>query len=97
MSECKKEAVGLKVFPSCGMIGEAEVSDAVCILQMILNALKVRYDCYDFLEPSGAMDAPTCEAIRHFRLVHDLPDIPGVDTDTWNALASEYAMLRDME
>lgn len=97
MSECKKKAVGLSVFPSCGTISEAEVSDVVCILQMILNALKVRYDCYDFLEPSGIMDAPTCEAIRSFRMVHDLPDTPGVDVDTWNALASDYAALRDME
>lgn len=97
MSECKKEAVRLNVFPSCGTIGEAEVSDVVCILQMILNALKVRYDCYDFLEPNGTMDAPTCEAIRSFRTMHDLPDTPGVDMDTWNALASEYSMLKDME
>lgn len=97
MSECKKEAAALNVFPSCGTIGEAEVSDAVCIIQMILNALKVRYDCYDFLEPNGTMDAPTCEAIRHFRLIHDLPDTPGVDMDTWNALALEYALLREME
>ncbi len=97
MSDCKKEAVRLDIFPSCGAVGEAEVSDVVSIIQMILNALKVRYDCYDFLEPNGTMDAPTCEAIRNFRIVHDLPDVPGVDVDTWNALASDYAALREME
>lgn len=97
MSERREEAMSLNIFPSCGMIAEAEVSDVVCILQMILNALKVRYDCYDFLEPNGTMDAPTCEAIRHFRKIHELPDTPGVDTATWNALATEYAALREME
>lgn len=97
MSGKREEAARLNVFPSCGCIGESEVSDVVCILQIMLNSLKVRYDCYDFLELSGAFDEPTTEAVRRFRIIHELPDTPGVDMATWNAMASEYSALREME
>ena len=90
-------AATLEVFPSCGRIGENEASDAALTVQMILNALKVRYDCYGFIELTGTLDEPTARALTAFRAAHGVPDEPGVDVDTWNTLAGEYAILREME
>ena len=97
MTERKDGAEPLCVFPSCGRIGAGESGDAAGTVQMILNALKVRYDCYDFLDLNFTLDEPTARAISAFRAAHDIPDAPGIDAKTWNALASEYAVLREAE
>ena len=93
----KTKAAPLDVFPSCGVIGEGEASDAALAVQMILNALTVRYDCYAILELTGALDEPTARAVAAFRAAHAIPDSPGVDLAAWNALAAEYAILREAE
>ena len=93
----KHAAAKLDVFPSCGFVGEGERSDAVGAVQMILNTLKIRYDAWDFLDVSFALDEPTALAVGAFRQAHGFADDPGIDLVTWNALASEYALLRELE
>lgn len=85
------------VFPSCGYIREGERSDAALVVQMMLNALKVRYDGWDFISITNALDEATAAAVRFFREAHGMEDAPGVDAETWNALASEYSILRELE
>ena len=87
----------LDVFPSCGHIGASEASDAALAVQMILNALTVRYDGWTLLDLTGAVDEATAAALHSFREVWGLAHVPGVDALTWNALASEYAVLREEE
>lgn len=93
----KENISKLDVFPSCGRIGAGEKGDAAGAVQMILNALKVRYDGWDFLELTFLLDEPTQAALRRFRAAHAIDDSPGVDAATWNALAGEYAFLREAE
>lgn len=87
----------LDVFPSCGRIAAGEQGDAAGAVQMMLNALLVRYDGWEFLAPTFALDEPTTAAVRAFRAIHAMEDSPGVDVATWNELASEYAILREAE
>ena len=93
----KTEPAKLDVFPSCGYILANESGDAAGAAQLMLNALLVRYDGWDFLAPTCVLDEPTAAAIRAFRAAHAMPDEPGIDISTWNALASEYALLRELE
>ena len=87
----------LDVFPSCGRIAAGERSDAAGAVQMMLNALLVRYDGWEFLAPTFALDEPTTAAVRSFRAANALADAPGMDVATWNALAGEYRILREAE
>ena len=87
----------LDVFPSCGHIGAHESGDAVGAAQMMLNALLVRYDGWETLAVTCTLDVPTAAAIGAFRAAHELADEPGIDAATWNALAREYALLREAE
>lgn len=84
-------------FPSCGHIAAGEAGDAIGAAQLMLNALLVRYDGWDFLALTCVLDEPTAAAVRVFRAAHAIPDEPGIDAATWNALASEYAILRELE
>ena len=85
------------VFPSCGYIGAGESGDAVGVMQIMLDALLVRYDGWETLALTCSLDDPTAAAVRAFRAAHALPDAPGVDARTWNEIAGEYAVLREME
>ena len=87
----------IDVFPSCGYIGAHESGDAVGAAQMMLNALLVRYDGWEVLAVTFTLDEPTAAAIGAFRAAHAIEDEPGIDAETWNALAGEYALLREME
>ena len=84
-------------FPSCGMIGAGEGGDAVGAAQMMLNALLVRYDGWDFLALTCVLDEPTAAAVRVFRAAHALADAPDIDPATWNALVGEYGVLREAQ
>ena len=97
MTERKDGAAALDVFPSCGYIAKGESGDAALAVQMILNALKVRYDFYDFIELTSTLDDATERAISAFRAAHGISEDGGVDVETWNALAGDYAILRDIE
>ena len=85
------------MFPDCGEVSYGEESDVVAIIQMILNALKLKYDGYDFCPVSCKFDDSTESAIKHFQDVHGMEPTGKVDTDTWNSLANEYAIVKDME
>ena len=87
----------LDVFDAGRRIGEGENSDVVGILQIILNALKVRYDGYEFFPVTFVFDTPTADAVRHFQQVNRLNTTGAVDDATWTALASEYGRLRRLE
>lgn len=89
--------VKLDVFDNGNTISEGENSDVVGIIQIILNALKVRYDGYEFFPVSFIFDPATVAAVRFFQQVNQMDDSGIVDAATWNALASEYACLRKME
>lgn len=93
----RQEVTKLDVFDGGSIISEGENSDTVGIIQIILNALKVRYDGYDFFPVTFVFDPPTVAAVREFQRVNRLGDSGIVDGRTWNALASEYARLRRME
>lgn len=87
----------LDVFDRGNTVSEGENSDTVGIIQIILNALKVRYDGYEFFPVSFVFDPATAAAVRIFQQINRMEDSGVVDAATWNALAAEYARLRRME
>lgn len=93
----KQEVIKLDVFDGDNTVSQGENSDTVGIIQIILNALKVRYDGYDFFPVTFVFDPATVEAVRTFQQINRLGDSGVVDARTWNALAAEYSRLRKME
>lgn len=78
-------------------VTEGEHSDTVGIIQIILNALKVRYDGYDFFPVSFTHEGESVNAVKVFQHINALTETGTVDLETWNALAAEYGILKDTE
>ena len=67
-----------------------ERSDLVMIVQIILNALRLRYDELGAIPLSGLYDELTENAVREFQRINLLDSTGETDLNTWNRLASEY-------
>lgn len=89
-----KDAKMLAVFPNQSDVIFGEESDAVAIIQIILNALKIKYDGYDFIPVSFKFDEMTEKAVRHYQEVNRMEVNGAVNLPTWNSLAEEYELLR---
>lgn len=87
----------LDVFDAGRTVEPGEKSDTVAIIQIILNALKVRYDGYGFIPVTFVFDPETVEAVKYFQKINRMSDTGVVNTETWNALSTEYGFLRRME
>lgn len=71
-------------------ISPGEKSDIVCILQIMLNSLREKYDFIPLLPLSGSFNSDTASAIVSFKTAKGMPPTPEVDKLTWDALAREY-------
>lgn len=67
-----------------------ERSNLVCIIKIMLNELKLFYDCYAYLPLNHKFDQAMAEAVREFQRVVGLECTGIVDKRTWNKLAEEY-------
>lgn len=67
----------------------AERSDVVVILQVILGALRQRYD-FPPVPISGIYTPPTAEAVRIFQSANELEPTGTADRATWQKLSDEY-------
>ena len=67
-----------------------ERSNLVCILKIMLNELKLFYDCYAYLPLNHRFDRATEEAVKQFQRVSGLPQTGVVNKATWNRLAEEF-------
>jgi len=72
--------------------GIAEQSDAVLILQVMLNALFEKYR-YPSVPLTGIYDRATSDAVREFQHVGGLVETGLADRLTWLRLAEEYDLL----
>ncbi|MGN1410079.1 MAG: peptidoglycan-binding protein [Eubacteriales bacterium] len=66
-----------------------EVSDTNMILQIMLNALRTRYN-YRKIPVSGIFERLTGDAVRLFQAANGLPETGIADRVTWQKLAEEY-------
>lgn len=66
-----------------------EVSDTNMILQIMLNALRTRYN-YAKIPVSGIYDRLTGEAVLIFQRANSLPETGIADRKTWQKLTAEY-------
>ncbi|MCI8611610.1 MAG: peptidoglycan-binding protein [Clostridiales bacterium] len=67
-----------------------ERSNLVCILKIMLNEIKLFYDCYAYLPLNHKYDQATAGAVMEFQRVVGLEPTGIVDKRTWNRLAEEY-------
>lgn len=67
-----------------------ERSNLVYILKIMLNELKLFYDCYAYLPLNHKYDQATAGAVQEFQRVVGLEPTGVVDKRTWNRLAEEY-------
>ncbi len=69
-----------------------EKSDAVVILQVLLNALSEFYN-YELIPITGIYTPETAEAVAHFQKKNNLPITGEADRLTWHTLAEEFNLL----
>ncbi len=67
-----------------------ERSSLVCILKIMLNEIKLFYDCYAYLPLNYKYDQAMAGAVMEFQRVVGLEPTGIVDKYTWNRLAEEY-------
>ena len=72
--------------------GMAEQSDAVLILQVMLNALLEKYR-YSAVPLTGIYDRATSDAVREFQRIGGLSETGLADRLTWLRLAEEFELL----
>lgn len=92
-----KQIEKLNVFHPSQTVSAGEHSDIVGIIQIILNTLKVRYDCYDFLDITLTYDDATELAVKCWQKINSFPENGVVDEDVWNSMAVEFSLTRDIE
>lgn len=73
-------------------VGMGERSNLVYLLKIMLNELKLYYDCYAYLPLNHKFDQAMAEAVREFQRAVGLDSTGVVDKRTWNKLAEEYDM-----
>lgn len=69
-----------------------ETNYHVLLVQSILKALCCKYGCFQPVEVTGTMDAPTVAALRRFQTLAGLQPTGSVDKITWQHLARQYAL-----
>ena len=91
----REEALRLPILPApigseVGFTSRrGEASDTNMILQIMLNALRTRYN-YAKIPVSGIYNRMTSEAVLVFQAANGLPETGIADRKTWQMLTSEY-------
>lgn len=70
-----------------------ERSDLVLIIQLLLNELRLNYNCYGYIPPNGRFNLTTASAVREFQKVNGIETNGIVDRNTWNRIAEQYNKL----
>ncbi len=73
-----------------GMLCAGDNCDTVLILQVMLNTIRIEYDCIPEQRTDGVFDTDTEEAIRSFQRINFLEPTGRVDKKTWDRLADSY-------
>lgn len=92
--EYNKEAVFLDVFPAGYILRPGSTGTIVFIIQVIINTLSQRFEGLEPVEINGIYNAKMQKSLDAFKEISGTgKDIDGVDTDTWNKLASGFNMM----
>ena len=95
--ECRRVECALSpglpiaAFPSFDYsVCDGECSDTVMMIQLMLSALSVAYDCFYDVPQNGIYDEDTVNCVLHFQKINRLPETGVVDKATWDALVKNY-------
>ncbi|MGN0622091.1 MAG: peptidoglycan-binding protein [Porcipelethomonas sp.] len=88
------DTVLLEVFPKDFELFPGDEGIIVYIIQTILEALRRRFDNIPAIVINGVYDKDTQNAISTFKVIAGLENNhPGIDTETWNRMASGFNMM----
>ncbi len=88
------DTVLLDVFPGNFELMPGDEGIVVYVVQVILEALKRRFDNIPSITINGLFDRETQEAINIFKDIAGIDNgHEGIDADTWNRLASGFNMM----
>lgn len=89
-----KEAILLEVFPTSFVLKPGSTGTIVYIIQIILNTLSKRFENIKPVEVNGVYNTETQNAVNSFKELSGTDNgVEGMDTDTWNKLASGFNMM----
>ena len=89
-----KDAIFLEVFPANFVLDPGSEGPIVYIIQTIINTLSLRFDNIIPVKVNGVYNKETQNAVNSFKKISGTDNgIEGVDTDTWNKMASGFNMM----
>lgn len=77
-----------------GVFSPGDESNVITIIQAMLSELAVIYD-FEPIRINGVFDSDTGNAIKQIQRNNLLPDDGIINSQTWNALVSEYEKYRE--
>lgn len=93
MEKCASPAP-LRVFAGHGdSVGIGEKSDTVYLIQVVLRCLDTEYGFGDPIRMTGEFSSKDATAVKKLQTVHGLQETGTVDIETWNCMASDYALF----
>lgn len=76
-------------------ISQGEVSDAVIVLQIMLDELRLRYDDIPEQFRDGVFDEIVEEGVRIYQTLNNMDVTGKVDKKTWDRMSDEYNKIID--
>ena len=85
------------VFPGASyVVYRGEKSKTVSFIQLVLSALGSEYDFGGQIAVTGVYSERNAEAVEKLQTVHGIKKTGNVDLQTWNCIASDYALYNLM-
>lgn len=85
------KAAYITPFPDCETVYKSgDYSPVILILQVMINAIAIRYSNVNNVNYSGRMDQPTVDSVKSLQTCSGLVCNGRVDKITWNSIAMLY-------